>query len=402
MNNVVSWSVHCYEVANGLSRQGHNVVLMNGKSFVQGPMNDNGSKPVQPSLWMRLENKWNWFRMLRPIRREITILWLFGREAWVFLIASSTIIRRRGRIDVIYGRHRPFSCQSLIAKVFRIYSVKEVNGLEADESKIRKKEGLSLRLIDKMERMNIKKADKIIVVTPRLKDVLQEDYKVPGDKIAVVTNGANTDLFKPIDPAIAKERLNLNQDNRYICYVGAFYAWQKIDELIKSAPLVLQKYPDTRYLIVGDGEMKEELVALASQLGISDEMIFPGVVNYQNIYLYINASDVCVLTKPAARSGLSPLKLYEYMACARPIIASRVIGLDILEEYRSGMLVNTADSQELADATIMLLENRELGKEMGSNGRKYVVENQSWDSVARKVADVCQGLVDGRKELSEV
>ena len=125
------------------------------------------------------------------------------------------------------------------------------------------------------------------------------------------------------------------------------------------------------------------------------------MVPYQKVPQYINASAVCVVLKVEAKSGYSPLKLYEYMACGKPVVATRVSGFDILEECRAGLLVNTGDYQEFANAVTMLLKNGELRRELGKNGRQYVVENQSWESVARKVADVCQILVDNRSHGGE-
>ncbi len=398
MKNIASWSVHCYEVVSGLSRLGHNIVFIDGTCFVPGPVDNVETQPLQPSLWMRLENRLGWFRILRPIKPEITILWLLLREVKTFLTAFITIIRWRGKFDVIYERHLPLSCQYLLAKLFRICSVKEVNGIGVDEIRVMGLgSSISLRVMDWIDHFNIPRADKIIVVTSKLKEVLQEEYKVPGEKIVVVTNGANTDLFKPIDTTISREKLNLNQSNSYVCFVGAFYVWQGLEYLIRSAPLILRECPETRFLMVGDGMEKQRLINLAGQFGVSDKIVFTGMVPYQEVPLYINAADICVLPKVVAKSGLSPLKLYEYLACGKPVVSSRVSGLDILEETNSGLLVEPEDSQELAHAIIMLLENQELRRELGSNGRRYVVENQSWESVARKVAKVCQDVVDSKR-----
>ena len=175
--------------------------------------------------------------------------------------------------------------------------------------------------------------------------------------------------------------------------MGALYAWQGVEYLVKSAPLVLQKCPEARFLIVGDGQMKQELIELAEQIGVSDKVIFTRMVPYQEVPLYINASDVCVTPKKPLSSGYSPLKLYEYMACAKPVIATRTHGFEILEEYNAGLLVNPEDHQQLADAITTLLKNKELRMELGENGRKYVVEKQSWASVARRVAEACEQAI---------
>ena len=126
-------------------------------------------------------------------------------------------------------------------------------------------------------------------------------------------------------------------------------------------------------------------------------MRFTGAVSYEKIPLYINAGDVCVVPKIPLKSGYSPLKLYEYMACGRPVIATRTEGFEILEEKNAGLLVNPENSQQFANAIIQLLTDKELGSRMGEHGRTYVVENHSWEIIARRVADVCESVVGGRK-----
>lgn len=396
--NISAWSVHSYEVLSGLSRLGHNIVLLNGSPFPHSLASNIDRQPSQPSLWMRLENSLGWFRMLRPLRGEITILWLLLREVWIFFLTFITMVRWWGRLDIVYRRHHLFNSGYLLAKLFKLSSVKEVNGIVADETKITKRgDRVSLWVIDRIERFNMPKADKIIVVTAKLKEVLQEDYGVPGDKIIVIQNGANTDLFKPMDVIKAREELGLAQDRNYICFVGSLEPWQGVECLIRSMPRIVEECPQGRLLVIGDGPVRQELVELAKQIGVSDRIIFTGMVPYQEVPLYINAGDVCTSPKAGLKSGYSPLKLCEYMACGKPVVASRASGLEIVEDSGGGILVEPKDSAALAAAMIKLLQNQQLRKQMGENGRRYVVENQSWESVAKRVAEVCQSLVDSRR-----
>jgi glycosyltransferase involved in cell wall biosynthesis len=245
------------------------------------------------------------------------------------------------------------------------------------------------------------KADKIIVVTPKLKELLHSEYGVKSDRITVIQNGANTDLFKPMDVIKARGELGLALNRNYICFVGMLERWQGVEYLIKSLPLILDQCPETRLLIVGDGPIKQELVELTKQNGVSDKVIFTGMVPYKKVPLYLNVGDVCVAPKVRLKSGYSPLKLCEYLACQKPVVASRASGLEILEDCRGGILVEPEDPFELATAIVTLLKDRDLRKQMGENGRKYVLENQSWESVAKRVADVCQSLIDIRRNKGD-
>ncbi len=393
--NLGTSAVHTFEVVKNLRKLGHNVVLINEENHGRDTRLDINRK----SQWRHMKDSMLQSRILKPVRGGGVTLYYLLRSIWSLLQVFTILVRKKRRFDVIYRRSHPFNSEYLLAKFFRIPLVKEVNGIAVDELKTTEYAGkVALRIIEPIDRFNLHRADKIVTVTSNLKKVLQKDYGIPEDKIVVIPNGANTDLFKPMDAAKAREQLKLNQKGCYVCFVGTFFAWQGLEYLIRSAPLILQECPETQFLLVGDGAMKQGLISLAQQLGIAEKVIFTGKVPYQEVPLYINASDVCVLPKVQAKSGFSPLKLYEYMACGKPVVASRVGGLDILEELSAGLLFNPGDSNEFARAVITLLNSEEMRRNMGEKGKNYVVENQSWDSVARRVAKVCQDLVDSKRK----
>ncbi len=393
-----TYSIHIYEVVTNLSKLGHNVVLMNANY----PRGETKVDVSRRSLWPRIKSAPILWRILQPVRGEILILWLLLREIYIFLSAFVIMARYKGKFDVIYRRNHVFNSEYLLAKLFKIPSVIEVNGIYSDEIKLLKfGDKLSVWVMDRLDRFCMRRTDKIIAVTPQLKEFLESEYGIKADRIIIIQNGADTDLFRPMDAIKVREELNLRQDCNYICFVGSLVQWQGIDHVIKSMPLVLSKCPQAQLIIVGDGQIKQDLINLAGQVGVSDKVIFTGMVPYQKVPLYINASDVCLMLKIGLKSGYSPLKLCEYMACEKPVVASRDSRLEILEESRGGIFVGPGNSVEVASAIIRLLQDKELRKQMGENGRRYVVENQSWGSVATRVAEVCQSLVDSTRQGDE-
>ena len=299
--------------------------------------------------------------------------------------------------DVIYGRLSNLSFSFFfISKIFRIPYVIEVNGLLIDEEKMIGRPKVLTRLTGLNEKLNYKQADKIVAVTQGIKDGIKELHSIPDEKIVVIPNGANTDLFKPMHQEKAKKELKLEEKKNYICFVGNLAPWQGVEFLIQSAPLILKESPHTKFLIIGDGPMKEELIDLTEQMAVSDKFIFTGVVPYEDVPKYINASDVCVasfIRKRNLKIGLSPLKIYEYAACGKPIAASRIPNLEFIEKQKAGILVEPENPKELAKAIIKLLKDERLRRELGENGRKYVTKNHSWEAVARRVAEVCKSVV---------
>ena len=314
----------------------------------------------------------------------------------------------RENYDLIYTRAGLSASAWFISRLAKVPYVTEVNGLIWDEAKIswvgwwRKTFGYFLNWI---EGKAYRRSQRVVAVTPRIKEVLVAEYGIETDKIAVIPNAANTVLFKPMDTKQARKQLNLPELCYLIVFVGHLAAWQGVEYLIRSAPYILKGYPESKFLIVGDGTMKQGLIELTQRIQVSDRMIFTGRVPYDKVPLYINASDVCVapfIKERNERSGVSPLKIYEYGACGKAIVTSRLPGLEFVEQYETGVLIQPDNAEELANAIVKLFKDEGLRRQMGENGRKYVVKNHSWESVARRVAKVCQQALKNYMRQPEV
>jgi len=143
--------------------------------------------------------------------------------------------------------------------------------------------------------------------------------------------------------------------------------------------------------------MRDKLLEIASKMGLSDKFTFTGRVPYEDVPLYINAADICVapfIKERNSKIGLSALKTYEYLACGKPIVASSISGVkDLIDLSGGGISVTPEDPGELANAVVKLISDQKTRNMMGEQGRKYVVENHSWDGVARKILDICDDIV---------
>jgi len=324
--------------------------------------------------------------------------------------------------DIIYTRNISFALLGLLIKRIKNaklvlelngISVLELNGLYSSstisiQSSIHRKfekKGFGMRIFkrirmaitDYLEIFTAKKSGAVIAVTQRIKEILIK-RGVDENKITVIPNGADVNLFRPISDVIAVNKLrnkySINENTRVVMFVGSLAYWQGVEYLIQSAPLVLKAAPDTMFFIVGEGELKNELITLAKKIGVSDKCIFTGNVPYEKVPLYINMADVCIVPKKILGFGYSPLKLYEYMACGKPVVATKTAGFEILEKYNAGLLVNPENPEEFSNAIIKLLLNRKLGEQMGANGRELVVREYSWESAAKKTIEVFRTLLE--------
>ena len=322
------------------------------------------------------------------------------------------IFFRKHKIDIIYTRSLLTPNPSLISKISGAKLIAEMNGIDDEDlfgdrlkkpyAKNRLFRGLIIKLLKFVLKFNLKNANAIIAVTEGIKEGLIQ-LGIDDKKIYVISNGVNTDLFKPVEDRYnyiisqIRQMLEIEEHEKVVTFVGIFTWWQGIEYLIKAAPLILEKVPETKFLMVGDGEMREEWESMVSEKKLEDNFIFTGRVPYEEVPKYINASDVCVapfIKERNERTGLSPLKLYEYLACGKPVVGSDVEGVgDFLVRYNAGITVKLEDFSELANAIIKLLKDEKLREERGRYGREYVVKNHSWESVARKVSEVCRRVV---------
>jgi glycosyltransferase involved in cell wall biosynthesis len=250
--------------------------------------------------------------------------------------------------------------------------------------------------IKKAERLATKYSDQIISVTPQISSYLNQHFYCPNEKVEVVSNGVNIKKFYPIkEEALLsnlKKRLGLTRNEIVLAFVGNLAPWQGVEDLIRVAPEVVKKNKDIKFLIIGDGILKNEFEKEVHRLSLSDHFIFTGMVDYEKIPIYINIADICILLKKRLRSGYSPIKFYEYMACGKPIIASRVEGLEIIETEGLGLLIEPEDMKSLEEGIYELIKDPEKRKNMGDKGLRIAGEKFGWESRVAKIEKILMKL----------
>ncbi|MBU7017904.1 MAG: glycosyltransferase family 4 protein [Theionarchaea archaeon] len=295
--------------------------------------------------------------------------------------------------DLLYAKS-PIegSIAGFVGYLFRIPLIYEVNGLIEEEARMKGEGKFRVLTSSILEKCAINYAHHLISVTPWIKETLIS-RRVPDAKVTVIENGADPNLFQPVDHG--KERLHLDPKTFHVGYVGTLKEWQGLDHVLAALPFILEEMPETKVLIVGGGELMDKL--RQSIKDVHSYVTLTGEVSHEEVPLYISACDVCMLLKKPLSSGYSPLKLYEYLACERPVIASRVKGFECLEREKAGILVDQNNPQEVAVAAVTLLRDENLRKTMGKNGRAFVLNAHTWEKVAQEVSEVVVALDIKRK-----
>lgn len=223
----------------------------------------------------------------------------------------------------------------------------------------------------------------IVAVSPEIKVELTDGLRTPPERIAVLANGADTDFLRPLPRAEAIARAELDHNCTYAVFCGHFQPWVDFDTVLGAFAKVTVKAPDARLLLVGDGCERQHIEAEIHRLGIEDVARVTGFVSERAaVRDLIGAATV---TLSAHRSKyLSPVKLAEYLACGRAVVATELPGLRETIEAAGVGLVVPAEDDALGEAIASLLLDPGRADELGANGRRLAEEQYSWSSVVRR------------------
>jgi glycosyltransferase involved in cell wall biosynthesis len=240
------------------------------------------------------------------------------------------------------------------------------------------------------------RSDRIVVVTPAFREHLMRHWRVPEEKIAIVENGVETDLFAPASSASNDAlRRDLGAEGKFLAsYIGTMGNAHGLETLLTSAAQ-LQHNRNVLFLLLGEGAEKERIKTLAQSRGLTN-VRFLDQQPREKIPAFISASDACLvlLKKTEVFKTVIPTKMLEFMSCARPVI----LGVDgqarqILEEAGAGIVIEPENAVALVAAISQLSSNRELGTAMGEKGREHILRNFSRHRTAEKYLALLESLV---------
>jgi glycosyltransferase involved in cell wall biosynthesis len=218
---------------------------------------------------------------------------------------------------------------------------------------------------------------------------------VPREKISVIENGVETQLFAP--QTETGLRTELGVDEKFVVsYIGTMGMAHGLETVLEAAAQLRRSNPEIVFLVVGEGAEKQRIVNRARELALNN-LRFIEQQPREKIPAYICASDVCLvlLKKTDLFKTVIPTKMLEFMSCARPVI----LGVDgqartILEEARGGVAIDPENSDALVNAIRYLAANPEMAGRLGRNGREYIVRNYSRRHTAEKYILTLEGLLN--------
>ncbi|WP_147802800.1 glycosyltransferase [Alkalicoccus halolimnae] len=282
-------------------------------------------------------------------------------------------------------------CFSLIKRAPFVLEIRDLWPAAMIELGVMKK-GPVTNILEKMELFFYRKSSRLIMVTKAFKENVVS-RGINGNKVHVITNGVNQDLFYPRmkdEELINEYKLN---DKFIISYAGAHGISQNLSVILNAAQ-ALEEYEDIQFLFIGEGAEKEKLKRTVSDLNISNVKFIDSQPK-DRISAFYSSSDISLipLRNIELFKSFIPSKMFEIMACGVPIVASlEGESADILSESKAASVVQPENAEEIKQAILKLKHDRNLYIQMQENGPKFVEQNYSRKKLAEQYLEIMRDI----------
>jgi glycosyltransferase involved in cell wall biosynthesis len=327
-------------------------------------------------------------------------MWAF----FCFTFSAITAVLRVSRPDVVIATSPPLvavipawiASRIVHRGVPWIFEVRDLWPESAISTGVLRPGSLLARLLYLLEQCACSSASRINVLTPAFQKDMESRGLANPEKFCFVPNGADVANFQP-GPRNNAMREQLGWANQFVVmYAGAHGRANALKQLIDAAD-ELRDRPDILIACIGEGPERQSLLREAKQRGLTN-IQFHGMRPKEMMPDIVNACDAgaAVLQDNPTFRTVYPNKVFDYMACARPVI----LGIDgvarrlVCDTANAGLFAEPENPKAIASAIRHLADHAEEGVRMGANGRKWVLENASREVLAQKYLDILQNLIN--------
>lgn len=379
----VGATVKIWDLAHNMARLGHDVFLFLPKYEL----------PVS-SLPFRL------------VRIPLFDFSMFRSLSFSFLLTLSLLLNSStAKPDGVYIRRGISLIPVIFAKLKKSILIYEVNDDPYAQDDVQSRGILSRFdrwLSIKTDEIALSWCDAAFVITEQIGDkIIRRLPRIQPAKIHIVPSGTNTALYRPMEKERCRSMLHLEPSRTYIGFMGSLLDHQGVQVLIDAASRVVHSFPNACFVVMGEGPLKDRWRQYANERSLQRHFLFTGEIEYKETPVWINAMDICTAPYMRTAGFRSPVKIFDYLACARPVIASRIPGTtDIFEGSGSVRMVEPENEDELASAIEDVLSNEEMAQEMGLKGRTLVEGLYDRKLVAQKLNDTLHALRKARGDVA--
>jgi len=397
-----SASITTSGIVKGLANRGHSVELLVALPCIEKCLascslgcNDRGSITVR-----RVP-----FPSLTLFESHMSLRILAFSVSYFFIVLYGLWIVGKRRFDLVVTMYHtihlaPFSAL-LISKFANVPLVVKCHDVVPTASRWGGLERVFNTFTSQLNSLALKRATKILALSSELVHVMRSVYDIPESRFIIVPNGVDTKMFECAgENQSVREKLGL-QKKKVLLYMGSVeppYRKDGVKFLMSVMPEVAAQVPNVTFVLVGSMStvVRQDLAGLASSLGIENNMMFVETVPHEDMPSYISVADVCIgpLCSSLETYGSTPRKVLEYLSCGKPVVVSRGgVSSDMIENLRTGIVVNYGDRHELALRIIELLRDSAFARKIGHEARQHAASFYDENVVADKLNTEFQTLI---------
>ena len=378
-----------YDLSRTLIKDGHDVTVVTYKDG-DAPYfeDDKGVKVYRVDNYMINPNNFiDWIMQLN----------------FSLIAKANEIIAEQGNFDVIHAHDWLVAYAAKTLK--NSYNIPIVATIHATESG--RNSGIhdeTQRYINDTEWMLTYEASEVIVNSNYMKNELQRLFGLPYEKINVVPNGVNLNLFNGVERDYTFRRRFAMDNEKIILFMGRLVYEKGVQHLISAMPKILNGYHDSKLVICGKGGMLEELQAQVNNMEISNKVYFAGYMSGKDVQKMYKAADIAVFPSTYEPFGIVAL---EAMLSENPIVVSDIGGLNEIVQHReNGMKAYCGNPNSIADSILELLYDHKLCADITKKAKNKVRNEYNWSKIAQDThftyqKAICQSMAEKQKRELE-
>jgi len=253
------------------------------------------------------------------------------------------------------------------------------------------------RLTFSLEKKVYSHVNKILALTPKLGEYVI-NMGANKNNVELLLFGVDTKRFNPnVNVEMLKEQLGIIENDKVIVFMGTLFEFSGLDQYVEQFPRVLKEVPEAKLVIVGGGYLFEKIKRIVISKGLENNVILTGFQPFGLMPQYINLADICInpFQINNATRDIIPGKIYQYLACAKPVLASPLEGMkSLLPNENYGVVYSNVE--EFAQNTIVLLRDDGYTRSIGWNGYRYCIDNNERDRIAHELEEILLNEVNRR------
>ena len=378
-----------YDISRTLIKDGHDVTVVTYKEG-DAPYfeDDKGVKVYRVDNYMINPNNFiDWIMQLN----------------FNLVAKASEIMKEQGQFDVIHAHDWLVAYAAKTLK--NSYNIPIVSTIHATEA------GRNSGIHDEQQRykndtewMLTYESSEVIVNSNYMKGELQRLFGLPYEKINVIPNGVNLNLFNGIERDYNFRRKYAMDNEKIILFMGRLVYEKGIQHLISAMPKILEGYHDSKLVICGKGGMEEELRNQVKAMGIENKVCFAGYMRGKEVQKMYKAADIAVFPSTYEPFGIVAL---EAMLSGNPVVVSDIGGLnEIVDHEVNGMKTYCGNPNSIADSILKLLYDHKLCAEITRRAKNKVRNEYTWSKIAQDThftyqKAICQSMAEKQKRELE-